>query len=113
MNKIVSKQINFKGKTLKIETGELAMMANNAVVLTYGETTVLATVVMGEADSSIDFFDLRVHYDPKLYAAGMIKSSKYIKRDGKPSDEAVITRRLIDHAIRPLFPKDFSQLEFE
>lgn len=108
MNKIVSKQINFKGKTLKIETGELAMMANNAIVLTYGETTILATVVMGEADSSIDFFDLRVHYDPKLYAAGMIKSSKYIKRDGKPSDEAVITRRLIDHAIRPLFPKDFA-----
>jgi polyribonucleotide nucleotidyltransferase len=108
MNKIVTKQINFKGKTLKIETGELAMMANNAVVLTYGETTILATVVMGEADSSIDFFDLRVHYDPKLYAAGMIKSSKYIKRDGKPSDEAIITRRLIDHAIRPLFPKDFA-----
>lgn len=108
MNKIVTKQINFQGKTLKIETGELAMMANNSVVLTYGETTVLATVVMGESDPSIDFFDLRVHYDPKLYAAGMIKSSKYIKRDGKPSDEAIITRRLIDHAIRPLFPKDFA-----
>lgn len=107
MNKVVKKETNFQGKSLKIETGELAMMANNAVLLTYGETTVLATVVMGESDPSIDFFDLRVHYDPKLYAAGMIKSSKYVKRDGKPSDEAVITRRLIDHAIRPLFPKDF------
>lgn len=108
MNKIVKKEINFLGKTLKIESGELAMMANNAVLLSYGETTILATVVMGESDPSIDFFDLRVHYDPKLYAAGMIKSSKYIKRDGKPSDEAIITRRLIDHAIRPLFPKDFA-----
>jgi polyribonucleotide nucleotidyltransferase len=108
MNKIVKKQINFLGKTLKIESGELAMMAHNAVLLSYGDTTILATVVMGESDPSIDFFDLRVHYDPKLHAAGMIKSSKYIKRDGKPSDEAVITRRLIDHAIRPLFPKDFS-----
>jgi len=83
MNKIVKKEINFLGKTLKLETGELAMMAHNAVLLSYGETTVLATVVMGESDPSIDFFDLRVHYDPKLYAAGMIKSSKYIKRDGK------------------------------
>lgn len=105
---IIKKEINFLGKNLILETGELAMMADNAVKLTYGETTVLATVVMGEADSSIDFFDLRVHYDPKLHAAGIIKSSKYIKRDGKPSDEAIITRRLIDHAIRPLFPKDFS-----
>lgn len=108
MNKIVKKEINFLGKTLKLETGELAMMAHNAILLTYGETTVLATVVIGESDPTIDFFDLRVHYDPKLYAAGMIKSSKYVKRDGKPSDEAIITRRLIDHAIRPLFPKDFA-----
>lgn len=105
---IIKKEINFLGKPLIIESGELAVMADNAVKLTYGETTVLATTVMGEADSSIDFFDLRVHYDPKLHAAGIIKSSKYIKRDGKPSDEAIITRRLIDHAIRPLFPKDFA-----
>lgn len=109
MNKIVRNEIKFLGKSLVLETGELAMMADMAVKLTYGETTVLATVVLGEADPSIDFFDLRVHYDPKLFAAGLIKSSKYVKRDGKPSDEAVITRRLIDHAIRPLFPKDFNQ----
>ncbi len=108
MKKIIKKEINFLGKNLIIESGELALMADNAVKLTYGETTVLATVVMGPSDPSIDFFDLRVHYDPKLYAAGMIKSSKYIKRDGKPNDEAVITRRLIDHAIRPLFPRDFN-----
>jgi polyribonucleotide nucleotidyltransferase len=105
--KIIQKQINFLGKNLIIESGELALMATNAIKMTYGNTTVLATVVMGESDPSIDFLDLRVHYDPKLFAAGMIKSSKYVKRDGKPSDEAVITRRLIDHAIRPLFPKDF------
>lgn len=108
MNKIVKKEISFLGKKLVLESGELAMMANNAVKLTYGDTTVLATAVMGESDPDIDFFDLRVHYDPKLFAAGIIKSSKYIKRDGKPSDEAVITRRLVDHAIRPLFPKDFA-----
>lgn len=108
MNKVTSKEIDFQGKKLIVESGELAMMATNAVKLTYGETTVLATVVVGEADKSIDFFDLRVHYDPKLFAAGLIKSSKYVKRDGRPNDEAVITRRLIDHAIRPLFPKDFN-----
>lgn len=84
-------------------------MAGNAVKVTYGETTVLATAVMGDSDPSIDYFDLRVHYDPKLSAAGLIKSSKYVKRDGRPTDEAVIIRRLIDHAIRPLFPKDFNQ----
>jgi polyribonucleotide nucleotidyltransferase len=108
MNKIVRKQINFLGKNLKIETGELAMMADNSVLVSYGETTVLATVVMGNPDPAIDFFDLRVHYDPKIFAAGLIKYSKYIKREGRTSDETIITRRLIDHAIRPLFPKDFS-----
>jgi polyribonucleotide nucleotidyltransferase len=108
MSQVISHEIEFLGKKLKLETGELATMAGNAVKLTYGDTTVLATVVMGEADPEIDFFDLRVHYDPKLAAAGLIKSSKYVKREGRPSDEAVITRRLIDHAIRPLFPKDFN-----
>jgi len=108
MSQVVSHEIEFLGKKLKFETGELAIMADNAVKLTYGDTTVLATVVMGKSDPEIDFFDLRVHYDPKLAAAGLIKSSKYVKREGRPNDETVITRRLIDHAIRPLFPKDFN-----
>ena len=109
MNQVISHETYFLGKKLIFETGELAIMAGNAVKVTYGETTVLATAVMGESDPNIDYFDLRVHYDPKLSAAGLIKSSKYVKREGRPTDEAVIIRRLIDHAIRPLFPKDFNQ----
>ncbi len=108
MSNITRHETSFLGKKLVLESGELAVMATNAVKLTYGETTVLATVVVGEADSSVDFFDLRVHYDPKMYAGGLIKSSKYVKRDGRPTDDAVIIRRMIDHAIRPLFPKDFA-----
>ena len=109
MSQIISHEIEFLGKKLIFETGELAVMAGNAVKVTYGQTTILATAVVGDSDPSIDYFDLRVHYDPKLSAAGLIKSSKYVKRDGRPTDEAVIIRRLIDHAIRPLFPKDFNQ----
>lgn len=108
MHNIIRHETMFLGKKIVIESGELAVMATNAVKLSYGNTTVLATVVVGEADAGIDYLDLRVHYDPKMYAAGLIKTSKYIKREGRSNDEAVIVRRSIDHAIRPLFPKDFS-----
>ncbi len=107
MNKYIKKEINFGGKPLILETGKLAMQANMAVKATYGDTVVLVTAVTAPAAADTDFFPLTVVYEEKLYASGSIKTSRFVKRDGKPTDEAVVTRRLIDHAIRPLFPSDF------
>src|SRR5688572_26062950 len=105
--KHIKKEINFNGKKLLLETGELAFMANMAVKATYGETVVLATVVAGEASPDLDFFPLTVNYEEKLYASGIIKNSRFVKREGKANDDAVLSKRLIDHAIRPAFPKDY------
>lgn len=107
MNNKIIKEISFAGKNLVLETGTLAQQANLAVKLSFGETVVLATAVAGNLDPSKDFFPLSVNYEEKMYASGSIKSSRFVKRDGRPTDEATVTRRLIDHAIRPLFPKDF------
>ena len=94
----------FGGKTLSIETGKLAQAANGACLVTYGNTVVLATAVMSaEARAGLDFFPLMVDYEEKLYAAGRIKGSRFIKREGRPTDEAVLVGRFIDRALRPLF----------
>jgi len=107
MNKIVRKETNFAGKKLIFETGELALRADMAVKATYGDTVLLVTAVSGEPSPDADFLGLRVQYEEKLYASGSIKSSRFVKREGKATDDAVIARRSIDHAIRPLFPKDY------
>jgi len=107
MNKHVKKEIEFAGKPLILETGDVAVQANMAVKATYGDSIVLATVVSSDPKPEQNFFPLSVEYIEKLYASGTIKTSRFIKRDGRPSDEAVVTRRLIDHAIRPLFPVDY------
>ncbi len=87
---------------LKVEVGRLAQQADGSVVVTYGETTVLVTVVMG-GETSSDYLPLFVDYQEKFYAAGKIKGSRFIKREGRPSEESVLTGRLIDRAIRPFF----------
>ncbi|MBI4600038.1 polyribonucleotide nucleotidyltransferase [Candidatus Uhrbacteria bacterium] len=92
------------GKKLILETGKLAMQATAAVTCQYGETVVLATVVMSNPREGVDFFPLTVDYEERLYAAGKIKSSRFIKREGRATDEAILTGRLIDRSIRPLFP---------
>jgi polyribonucleotide nucleotidyltransferase len=107
MNKYVKKETEIAGKKLVLETGELAIQANMAVKASYGDTVVLVTVVSGEANPDTDFFPLTVNYEEKLYASGLIKTSRFVKRDGRATDEAIISKRLIDHAIRPLFPKDY------
>lgn len=95
------------GKKLIIETGKLAQQATSSVVCHYGETVVLATVVMSaEEREGMDYFPLMVEYEERLYAAGKIKSSRFIKREGRATDEAILTGRLIDRAIRPLFPQE-------
>ena len=107
MNKYVKKEIDFAGKKLILETGQLAPQANMAVRAQYGDSVVLVATVAGEANPDIDFFPLTVVYEEKLYASGSIKSSRFVKRDGKPTDDAVVIKRLVDHAIRPLFPVDY------
>lgn len=107
MQKVVHKEIELAGRKLTLETGELALNANGAVLATYGETVVLATVVSQPASPDVDFFPLAVDYEEKLYAGGKISTSRFIKREGRPSEKAILTSRLIDRSIRPLFPKDY------
>lgn len=92
------------GRKLTFETGRLAMQADAAVVVSYGETVVLATAVMSKNErAGINYFPLTVDFDEKLYAAGRIKGSRWVKREGRPTDEAILTSRLIDRTLRPLF----------
>ena len=107
MTSIIRKEIEFAGKKLVLETGELAVQATLAVKASFGDTVVLATAVSGAPNPELDYFPLTVNYEEKLYASGQIKSSRFVKRDGRPTDDAIIVKRLIDHAIRPLFPEDY------
>lgn len=107
MNKI-SKSIEFGGKTLTFEAGSVAFQATAAVLGRLGDTMVLVTVVSGGKRPDLDYFPLSVDYIERLYAGGRIKGSRWVKREGRPSDEAILTARLIDRSIRPLFPKDFT-----
>lgn len=91
------------GRTFKIEVSRLAEQANASVIATYGETSVLATVVMDKKDKDTDFMPLMVDYEEKNYAVGKILGSQYVRREGRPSQDAVLSGRLIDRAIRPLF----------
>ncbi len=99
-------KVDFAGKELIIETGLLALQANGSCTVRYGDTVVLATAVMGNVREGVDYFPLFVDYEERLYAAGKIKGSRWIKREGRPSDEAILTSRLVDRCIRPLFSKE-------
>jgi len=96
--------IDWAGRTLTIGVGQLAKQANGACTVRYGDTVVLCTAVLGDAKDEIDHFPLMVDYEERMYAAGRIKGSRFIKREGRPTDEAILSGRLIDRAIRPLFP---------
>lgn len=96
-------------KTLTLQTGQLAPQATASVLARLGDTVVLATVVCGNDRTDIDWFPLSVEYVERLYAGGKIKGSRWVKREGRPSDEAVLAGRLIDRSIRPLFPKSFKR----
>ena len=94
------------GRTLSIETGWLATQADAAVVVRYGDSMVLVTVVRSpEVRPGIDFFPLIVDFEERMYAAGRIPGHRFLRREGRPSDQAILTARLIDRSIRPLFPK--------
>jgi polyribonucleotide nucleotidyltransferase len=96
--------IEFAGRTLTIGIGQLAQQANGTCTVRYGDTLVLCTATMGDARDGIDFFPLSVDFEERMYAAGRIKGSRFIKREGRPTDEAILSGRLIDRAVRPLFP---------
>lgn len=94
-------------KHISISTGKLAPQTNASVVAQFGNTVVLATILMGKLDESKDYFPLQVEFVDKLYAGGIIKGGKWMKRDGGPSDSAVLAGRIIDRSLRPLFPVGF------
>ena len=102
-----SYETELAGRKLIIETGKIANLANGSVLVRYGDTCVMVNVTASkEPKDGIDFFPLSVDYEEKLYAVGKIPGS-FIKREGKPSDKAILTSRAIDRPLRPLFPKDF------
>ena len=93
------------GKTMVAEFNDWANQAHGSVLLRYGNSAVLATVVMGAKESDKDYFPLSVEYEEKFYAAGAILGSRFMRREGRPSDEAILSGRIVDRTIRPLFPK--------
>ncbi|MFC2133503.1 polyribonucleotide nucleotidyltransferase [Bacteroidota bacterium] len=104
---IYKKEVEIGGKTLSIETGRYAKQANGAVMVRYGDTMVLVTAVASEeVREDIDFFPLSVEYREKVFAAGKIPGG-FFKREGRPTEKEILSSRLIDRPIRPLFPKDY------
>src|SRR3954467_12559447 len=96
----------FAGRKLSIETGRMAKQAAGSAVVQFGETMVLAAATVSDTQSPLDFFPLLVEYREKTYAAGKIPGG-YIKREGRPSDAEILSARIIDRSIRPLFPEGF------
>ncbi|MBI5456513.1 polyribonucleotide nucleotidyltransferase [Candidatus Kaiserbacteria bacterium] len=97
--------VEIGGKTLTAEFNDWANQANGSVLVRYGNSAVLATAVMGSKESNLDYFPLSVEYEEKFYAAGAILGSRFMRREGRPSDEATLSGRMVDRTIRPLFPK--------
>ncbi|MDP3645891.1 MAG: polyribonucleotide nucleotidyltransferase, partial [bacterium] len=97
--------LDIGGKTMTAEFNDWADQAHGSVLLRYGNSAVLATVVMSARESDKDYFPLTVEYEEKFYAAGAILGSRFMRREGRPSDEAILSGRIVDRTIRPLFPK--------
>ena len=107
---IISVTTELAGKPLTLEVNRVGFRTSASVLVTYGETVVLGTAMVGKKPlSGMDYFPLSIDYEEKMYAAGKISGSRFIKREGRPSDEAILIGRLIDRPIRPLFPKGYRQ----
>jgi len=98
--------IDLAGRPLQVEIGQLAKQANGAVLVRYGDSVVLSTATMSKEAKDVDFFPLTVNYEERLYAVGKIPGG-FIKREGRPSESAILASRLIDRPLRPLFPEGF------
>lgn len=99
-------ELDFRGRKITVEIGEMAKQANGAALVRYGDTAVLSAAVASKGMVEGDFFPLQIRYEEKLYAVGKIPGG-FIKREGRPTDNATLTARLIDRPIRPMFPKGF------
>ena len=106
MNKVV-KSFRYGSEDFRLETGEVARQATGSVLASYGDTSVLVTVVHRKSSVPRDFFPLTVDFEERTYAAGRIPGG-FFKREGRPSELAILTCRLIDRPIRPLFPKGYT-----
>lgn len=106
---IISVTRDFLGKPLTLEVNRVGFRSTASVLVTYGDTVVLGTAQVGSRPVQLDYFPLSIDYEEKFYAAGKISGSRFIKREGRPSDEAILIGRLIDRPIRPLFPKGYRQ----
>ena len=106
---IFSVTTDFCGKPLTLEVNRVGFRTTASVLVTYGDTVVLGTTQIGTRPVVLDYFPLSVDYEEKMYAAGKISGSRFIKREGRPSDEAILIGRIIDRPIRPLFPKGYRQ----
>ncbi|MDB5186988.1 MAG: hypothetical protein JWM07_460 [Candidatus Saccharibacteria bacterium] len=107
---IISVTTELCGKPLTLEVNRVGFRTSASVLVTYGETVVLGTAMVSKKSiSGMDYFPLSIDYEEKMYAAGKISGSRFIKREGRPSDEAILIGRLIDRPIRPLFPKGYRQ----
>ncbi|MGE5298900.1 MAG: polyribonucleotide nucleotidyltransferase [Acidobacteriota bacterium] len=104
---IFSVTTEFCGKPLTLEVNRVGFRTTASVLVTYGDTVVLGTTQVGSRPIQLDYFPLSVDYEEKMYAAGKISGSRFIKREGRPSDEAILIGRIIDRPIRPLFPKGY------
>lgn len=103
------KKYQFEGREITISTGKIVNLAQGSLLLQMGETSLLAVVTVDKKDTEADFFPLSVEYIEKMYARGVISTSPFKKREGLPSDEAIIKARQVDHSIRSLFPKGFKK----
>ena len=106
---IISVSTELAGKTLTLEVNRVGFRTTASVLVRYGDTVVLGTAMVGSRPIQLDYFPLSIDYEEKFYAAGKISGSRFIKREGRPSDEAILIGRLIDRPIRPLFPKGYRQ----
>jgi polyribonucleotide nucleotidyltransferase len=107
---IIKVETEFCGQTLSLEVGRVGFRTSASVIARYGDTVVLGTAMVSQNSiSNMDYFPLSIDYEEKMYAAGKISGSRFIKREGRPSDEAILIGRLIDRPIRPLWPKGYRQ----
>lgn len=108
--KLITVETELCGRQLKLEVNRVGFRTSASVLVTYGETVVLGTAMVGkDSIQGMDYFPLSIDYEEKFYAAGKISGSRFIKREGRPSDDAILIGRLIDRPIRPLWPKGYRQ----
>ncbi|MGH7234319.1 MAG: polyribonucleotide nucleotidyltransferase, partial [Candidatus Saccharimonadales bacterium] len=104
-NPVISVETELCGRTLSLEVNRVGFRSSASVLARYGDTVVLGTAMLSDSViEGLDYFPLSIDYEEKFYAAGKISGSRYIKREGRPSDDAILIGRLIDRPIRPLWP---------